>query len=338
MRRKPEQLRAALQKSVAPVYLICGDEPLQVMECQDMVRTAAREQGYTERVVLDASVGIDWPALQFESESLSLFSSRRLIEVRLGASKPGTEGAAAIARYCEQAGTDNLLMVSSAKLDGKAMQSAWVKTVDRIGEIVQVWPVKAEDMPAWIERRLQAQGMTANTETVRLLADRVEGNLLAAVQDITKLGLLAGGRALDTETVLAAVGDSARYDLFALADSFLGGDASRGLRMLRGLRDEGVEPILVCWVLTRELRALCLLAANRRPEEAIPGYRLFPPRDAAMRAAARRLGTPPLRVMLRMATRIDRTIKGVGQGRPWDALTDLCLCMAGKPLGKLQWM
>ena len=338
MRRKPEQLRATLQKSLAPVYLVCGDEPLQLMECQDLIRAAARAQDYTERVVLDASVGIDWPSLQFESDNLSLFASRRLIEVRLGDTKAGTEGGAAISRYCEQAGADTVLMVSCAKLDAKAMQSAWVKSIDRVGEIVQVWPVKSGEMPAWIERRLRAQGFSATPEAVRLLSDRVEGNLLAASQDISKLALLADGQTIDTETVLAAVGDSARYDLFSLADCFLSGKAVRGLRMLRGLRDEGVEPILVCWTLTRELRALCLLAANCRPEESIPGYRLFPPRDAAMRAVARRLGAPPLRAMLRRATRIDRTIKGVGEGRPWDALTDLCLCMAGKPLGRLQWM
>jgi DNA polymerase-3 subunit delta len=332
MRRTPEQLRAGLQKGLAPVYLITGDEPLQSMESQDAIRAAARAQGHTDRTVLDVQSGINWQALRFTADSLSLFSSRQLIELRLAGGKPGVEGAEAITQYCAQPSPDVVLLISSGKLDGKTLQTGWVKAIEVQGVLVQVWPLKSSDMAAWIMARLQVRGLNAAPEAVRLLADRVEGNLLAAAQDIDKLALLSGGQILGVREVLAAVGDSARYDLFSLPDSALAGDAARTVRMLRGLRDEGVEPVLICWNLTRELRALNLLAQGRRPEENIRGYKMFGQRESLLQAAARGLGAEKLKRLLREAIRIDRVVKGAAQGQPWEELTSLCLSLAGKPL------
>lgn len=332
MRRTPEQLRAGLQKGLAPVYLIAGDEPLQSMECQDAIRAAARTQGHTDRTVLDAQNGIAWQALRFTADSLSLFSSRQLIELRLGDGKPGTEGAETITQYCAEPSPDVVLLISSGKLDGKTLQAGWVKAVEAQGVLVQVWPLKSGEMTAWIKARLQSRGLNATPEAVRLLTDRVEGNLLAAAQDIDKLALLAGGQTLDVREVMAAVGDSARYDLFGLPDSALAGDAARAVRMLRGLRDEGVDPVLICWNLTRELRALNLLAQGHRPEEIIPGYKMFGQRESLLRTAALRLGAEKLKRLLREAIRIDRVVKGAAPGQPWEELTGLCLSLAGKPL------
>lgn len=337
MRRRPEQLKTALGQGLKPVYLVTGDEPLQRLESEDAIRAAARAQGYTDRTVFDVAPGMDWAALQFEADSLSLFASRRLIELRMGEAKLGQEGAQAVAGYCQRPSPDVLLLISAARLDSRSQQAAWFKTVERLGDIVEVRPIKIEQMPAWIGARLAHRGLKATAGAVRLLADRVEGNLLAAAQDIDKLALLYPDRAIDEAEVIAAVGDSARYDLFALADTALAGDAARAVRVLRGLKDEGAEPVLVCWALLRELRAACCLAGGVAPESVMPGYRLFPPREQFLRGAVRRLGIGALRRMLRYAARIDRAIKGAGSGEPWDDLATLCLHMAGRPFGDLRW-
>ncbi|MGQ0657411.1 MAG: DNA polymerase III subunit delta [Chromatiales bacterium] len=339
MKRSVEQLGASLKQRLAPVYLITGDEPLQRLECADVVRAAARAQGYDERIVFDSDTGIDWAALRLEADSLSLFSTRRFIEIRLQEAKVGAEGGEALRAYCRNVAQDVLLLIDAPKFDGRIQQSEWYKAIDAVGEIIAVWPIKAEQMSAWITRRLAARGLSASGDARRLLADLVEGNLLAAAQDIDKLALLAPAGTLEAGDILAVVGDSARYDLFVLADTALAGDAARVLRMLRGLRDEGAEPVLLCWSLTRELRAASLLAAGTRPDTVIPGYRLFPPREAVLDGAVRRLGTVELRRLLRQAISIDRIIKGAAAGDPWSELTTLCLCIAGAgPQGDLRWI
>lgn len=333
MRRNPEQLLASLDRGLAAVYLVTGDEPLQRMECADAVRVAARRQGFDERLVFDSSTGIDWSQLRFQADSLSLFASRRLIEIRLHEPKVGADGGEALRDYCAHPADDTVLLISAPKFDSRSQGAEWFKGIERTGDVVAVWPLRVDEMPRWIAQRLRAAGLQATPDAVRLIADRVEGNLLAAVQDIEKLSLLAGGREIDVDAVIAAVGDSARFDLFALADTALGGDAVRAVRILRGLKDEGAEPVLICWSLARELRAACALGGNGRPEALMPGYRLFGPREGILRNAARRLGIGSLRRLVREATRIDRVAKGAAAGDVWDDLTALCLAMAGKPLG-----
>jgi DNA polymerase III subunit delta len=333
MRRNPDQLAGSLSRGLAPVYLVSGDEPLQRMECADAVRAAARAQGYDERLVFDGSTGIDWSQLRFQADSLSLFASRRIIEIRLHEPKVGSDGGEALRDYCAQPAEDTVLLISAPKFDSRSQNAEWYKAIDRAGEVVQVWPPRIEEMTRWVGQRLRTAGLQATSEAVSLIADRVEGNLLAAVQDIEKLSLLAAGREIDVDTVIAAVGDSARFNLFSLADTALGGDAVRAVRILRGLRDEGAEPVLICWSLARELRAACLLGGNARPEAVMPGYRLFGPREGILRNAARRLGVKTLRALLREATRIDRVAKGAAAGDVWNDLSALCMAMAGKPLG-----
>ncbi|MFO1435849.1 MAG: DNA polymerase III subunit delta [Gammaproteobacteria bacterium] len=343
MRRSPDQLAASLERKLARVYFITGDEPLQRMECADAVRAAARAQAFDERVVLDSSTGIDWQALRFEADSLSLFASKRIIEIRLHEPKVGADGGEALRDYCSNPGDDTLLLISAPKFDNRSQNAEWYKALDRVGEVVQVWPIKTKDMPRWISKRMQQRGLKAAPEAVQLIADRVEGNLLAAVQDIEKLALLMDGEDIDVETIVGVVGDSARFDLFTLADTALAGDAARAVRILRGLRDEAAEPVLICWSLARELRAASILAGGGRPEQvmvppvASPPYRMFPTREAPMKAAARRLGHARLQSLLLQATRTDRVAKGQAAGEVWDELTSLVLAMAGKPLGESVW-
>jgi DNA polymerase-3 subunit delta len=343
MRRSPDQLAASLDRKLAPVYFITGDEPLQRMECADAVRAAARAHAYDERVVLDSSTGIDWQALRFEADSLSLFASKRIIEIRLHEPKVGADGGEALRDYCARPGEETLLLISAPKFDSRSQSAEWYKALDRLGEVVHVWPIKSEDMPRWLSRRMQQRGLKATPEAVQLIADRVEGNLLAAVQDIEKLMLLTDGTSIEPETILAVVGDSARFDLFTLADTALAGDAARAVRMLRGLRDEAAEPVLICWSLARELRAACILAGGGRPEQimvppvASPPYRIFPAREAPMKSAVRRLGRERLQALLLQAARVDRVAKGQAAGDVWDELTALVLAVAGKSLGENVW-
>lgn len=337
IRRNPDQLLAGLKRGLAPIYLITGEEPLQRMECADAVRAAARAQGFEDRIVFDSSTGIDWAALRFEADSLSLFGGRRIIEIRLHEAKVGAEGAEALRGYCAGPAADTLLLISAPKFDARGQAAEWYKAVDRAGEVVQVWPVKPEEMPRWIANRLEARGLAATPEAIRLLADRVEGNLLAAVQDIEKLALNSGSGPVDADTVLTTVGDSARFDLFSLADTALSGEAARCVRVLKGLRDEGAEPVLICWAVMRELRAAALLCAGMRPEQGIPGYRMFGGRESALRAAGQRLGLKPLRRLLRRAARVDRIAKGAAAGDAWGELVSLCLAAAGRPVGGSAW-
>lgn len=337
MRRSVEQLAAALERGLAPVYLITGDEPLQRLESTDAVRRAARTQGYDERVVLHSDTGIDWSALRFQADSLSLFASRRLIEMRLHEPKVGSDGSEALRDYCAAPAPDVVVLIAAPKFDSRSQSAEWYKAIDRAGEIVQVWPLKTAEMPRWIAKRLAARGLKATPEAVRLLADRVEGNLLAARQDIDKLALLTRGE-VTVETVMAAVGDSARFELFAYSDTALAGDGARAVRMLRGLKDEGVEPVLICWALIRELRAASLLSAGTRPETAIPGYRLFPARETLLKSIARRLSGNRLRNALRHATHIDRMVKGAAPGDAWGELTVLTLHLAGREFGSAPWI
>ena len=238
-----DQFAAQLKGDLAPVYFIYGDETLLVNECADAVRAAARQRGYSDRQVFSVESGFDWNSLLAASDSLSLFSERRILELRLPTGKPGKEGAGVLRAYAERPPEDTLLLVVSAKLEPAARRSKWVRALDKAGVSVPVWPVEPAQLPAWIDRRMRAHGMQPSRDALQLLAERVEGNLLAADQEIEKLYLLHGSGSLDLETVTELVADSARYDIFGLVDAALAGDAVYAQRILGGLRAEGVEPV-----------------------------------------------------------------------------------------------
>ncbi|MCC7414087.1 MAG: DNA polymerase III subunit delta [Gammaproteobacteria bacterium] len=338
MRLRPDQLDSALAAGrLAPIYLVTGDEPLQAMECADAIRAAARRAGAGERIVLDVEPGFEWGSLAAESGSLSLFSSRRLIELRLGTARAGVEGSKVLAGYAESAGSDDVLLVTAARLDAKALQAAWCKAFDRVGVIVQVWPLAARELSGWLERRAGARGVTLPPGGASLIADRVEGNLLAAAQEIDKLALRLGdGGAIDADGLWATVSDSARFDAFGLVDAALNGEVGRCLRILDGLRAEGVEPVLVSAVLAREIRTLATVAeacaGGMAPDQALAAARVWDKRKPFVRSALRRLRVAGARQLLRRAARLDRTVKGWGEGAPWEELTWVCLGLAGVPL------
>ncbi len=334
MNLRPEQLQERLRAGLAPVYLISGDEPLQQGEAGDAVRGAARAQGFGERQVMHVEGGFDWQSLLAEANALSLFAERKLIELRLPSGKPGAAGTKALLAYLERPPEDTVLLIVSGKLDKAAQKTQWFKAVDRAGVTVQVWPVEPRELPGWIERRLRQRGLSPAAGAAALLAERVEGNLLAAAQEVEKLVLTCGGGELSVEAVAAAVANSARFDAFGLVDAALLGDAARVTRMLHGLQTEGVEPLALLWAVVRELRSLAQMAAQ--VEAGVPRdralSRVWGKRKGAVGAGLARHNARRWQQMLRRAARIDRIAKGAAAGNAWDELLQLLLLLAGVQL------
>jgi DNA polymerase-3 subunit delta len=328
-----DQLHGHLQQGLRPLYLLSGDEPLQLGEAADAIRAAARAQGFAEREVMHVEGGFDWNNLSAASHTLSLFAEQRLIDLRLPSGKPGKEGGAALADYAANPPPDTVLLVSSGKLDKNAAKAKWYKALDSAGVTLQVWPVEAAALPQWVVQRMRSRGLSAGPEAARLLAERVEGNMLAAAQEVEKLRLLYGETVIDAEMVEQGVADSARYDIFELVDTALLGDGPRVARVLEGLRGEGVEPILILWALVREIRALEEMAyevEHGASVDAVMGSRwVWDKRKPAVRAGLKRHNQRRWSQLLRRAVRIDRMVKGAEQGNPRDELLQLALLMAG---------
>jgi len=336
MQLKPEQLDAHLNRQLAPVYFISGDDPLRVMEAADAVRGAARAQGYDERDVLTVQSGFDWYSLQSEAGNLSLFSQRRIIDLRLPTGKPGKEGAQALRDFAQQVPEDTLLLVTAGKLEPAARKSKWVQALDAAGVVLFVWPLDARQFNAWVEARMRKRGLLPTAEAVGMLADRVEGNLLACVQEIDKLYLLQGEGEVDAEMITRLVADSARFDVFGLVDAALAGRVARSVRILQGLQGEGVAPQVVLWALAREIRQLAAMSAQVAAGQAVSGvlgrYRVWPGRKTLVGTALKRLRPAQCNAMLRRCAEIDRISKGRGAGNAWDELLQLICELAGKPV------
>ncbi|MDH4608199.1 DNA polymerase III subunit delta [Pseudomonas sp. BN102] len=340
MKLNPAQLGKHLQGQLAPVYVVSGDEPLLCQEACDAIRTSVRARDFSERQVFNAEANFDWGLLLEAGASLSLFAEKRLLEVRLPSGKPGDKGAAALLEYLARPPEDTVLLLSLPKLDGSTQKTKWAKALIDGPDVqfVQVWPVEAHNLPQWIRQRLSQAGLAANQEAVDLIAARVEGNLLAAAQEIEKLKLLAEGGQVDAATVQAAVADSARFDVFGLIDAALNGEPAHTLRTLEGLRGEGVEPPVVLWALARELRLLASLA--QQYSQGVPLEKAFasarPPvwdkRRPLVSRALQRHPASRWNQLLQDAQRIDAQIKGQAAGDPWNGLARLALLLAGQRL------
>jgi DNA polymerase-3 subunit delta len=262
MQLRSDQLPTALARGVRPLYTIHGDEPLLAQEAGDLIRAAARAAGYTERKVFSVSgAHFDWSGLLGAAQAMSLFAERQLIEVRIPGGKPGKEGSEALQRYCESLSDDVVTIVHLPRVDRQQQGSAWFAALDGAGVSVRVDPVERKALPQWIAQRLAAQGQRvqegdAGAQTLAFFADRVEGNLLAAHQELQKIALLYPQGELGFEQIEAAVLNVARYDVFKLGEAVLAGQTARVLRMLDGLRAEGEAPVLVHWTLAEDIRAL----------------------------------------------------------------------------------
>ena len=336
MNLKLQDLGTRLKSGILPVYIVSGDEPLQMGEACDMIRTVLRANDYMEREIMQVDKHFDWSRLAAAASELSLFSSRRILELRMPGGKPGDKGSKALQEYAQRPAEDTVLLVISGKLDKSAQNSKWYKALDSIGAAIAVWPVETKQLPMWLKQRLQAKGLEATPDALALLAERAEGNLLAASQEVEKLVLLHQGGAVDAQAVAYCVTDSARYDVYALVDASLEGQTKRVLRMLEGLRAEGTEPILVLWALSRELRSLHTMAQSVAQGQSIDAVmrqaRVWPKRTTFIRKTLQRHNTESCLRMLRTAAAIDRMIKGRETGNVWDELLQLSLMLAGLQL------
>ena len=315
---KGDQLAAHLERELRPLYVLYGDEPLLVLEAADALRKRAREQGYSEREVLTALPGFDWGQLLAAGGNLSLFGDRKLIDLRIPSGKPGKEGGAALQQWCQHLSPDNLLLITLPELDWREEKTAWFAGLVNAGVVVKLNAPPLGELPGWLAGRLRRQQQSADNDALRFIAERVEGNLLAAHQEIQKLALLYPTGKLTLEQVRSAVLNVARYDLDDLRDALLQGDLARVARTLAGLEQEGEAYPLILWAMTEEIRALytirCGLDQGRPGDQLFRDARVFGPRQMGIKKALQRLSTATLEGALRQASQIDRLAKGIGQG------------------------
>jgi DNA polymerase III subunit delta len=324
-----EQLAQHLERGVKPLYTVYGEEILLALEACDRIRGRCREEGYTEREVLSVEAGFDWSQLAATGNSLSLFATQRLLELRIPGGKPGNDGAEALRRYAVDLAPDVVTLISLPKLERAQQSSGWFEALDAAGVMVAANPVTVARLPRWIADRLALQNQHADEQTLAFLVNCVEGNLLAAYQEVQKLALLFPAGNLDLGQVKDAVLDVARYDVFKLGEALLAGDAPRFYRMLNGLRGEGAAPPLVLWALAEEVRALLHvgrgLAAGRALPQLLREARVWGVRAGLVPASARRLTARELEDALLHAARVDRMIKGLSRGDVWDELLHIGL-------------
>jgi DNA polymerase-3 subunit delta len=321
-----DSLATHLAQRLLPAYLISGDEPLLSGEAADAVRARARAAGFTEREVHFIERASDWDDVRASAGNLSLFGSRRLVEIRLASARPGAAGNAALVALLEARDPDLLLLVIAPRLDREAQGADWVRAVEIHGAWLAVWPVDAGRLVDWLRGRSRNLGLEANAEALELLASRIEGNLLAAHQELSKLTWLARDGAVTVDTVLASVADSARFDVFQLGEAVLLGETTRALRILAGLRAEGTEPTLALWALTRALRDLWTAHTDGA---APPAWQR---RTAALGKAVQRAPRLSFPALTQRAVRADRMIKGRLIGDAWDEMALLVTELCGQPL------
>jgi len=321
------QLDGQLRKGLSPLYAVHGPEALLALEACDRIREAARKDGCTEREVFFAEPGADWNRFGAGAANLSLFASKRLVELRIPTGKPGAEGGRAIEAYCARLPGYVITLVALPQLEWQQQKSKWYEALERAGVLVEARAVSRDELPEWLAERLSRQGQKASVETLEWMADRVEGNLLAARQEVEKLALLLPRGEVSLQAIRDAVTDVSRYERDTLLDAIHASDAGRVARVVASLEAEGEPLPLLLWTLTEELRLMMALAANQRPRRFIP-----PDRMSALQKTARRHDTASFDRELLRAHRIDRMIKGIETGDPWDSVVELALGLAGRPV------
>lgn len=329
MKLKPEQISTHLKKEVLPVYLISGEVPLIIQETCDLIRTTATQLGFSERETLLNESGFDWQSLIDSGNMLSLFGDKKLIELRIPTSKPGDKGSKAICSYLEQPSPDNLLLIICGKLDAASQRSKWFKAIEKAGATIQVWPIEIRQLPSWVNARLKTKNISIDQDACQILAEKVEGNLLAAAQEIEKLALLfPDGGQLTSEEVLQAVTNNARYDLFSFIDQTLLGNRAKAIKMLRGLKEEGNETPIILWALTRELRLLTQISEdsnNMNMAACFKKHRVWDKRKPIISANLQKNKKSDYQQMFQLAAKIDQSIKGLSPDSAWDLLERLTL-------------
>lgn len=332
MRLLQAQLAAHLKSGLHPLYALIGDEPLAQRECLDELRKAARNYGYEERTSLTAERNFNWQQIQHYGQSISLFASKRLLEISIPSGRPGTEGGKAIQSLCNTPIPDTTIVIVLPSLERDAKNSAWFNALESQAQVISLQPVTADNLPKWIAERLALQKQTAAPETLEFLANQVEGNLLAANQEIQKLGLLYSEGRISDESVRAAVLNVSRLDAFQLGEAVLSGDAERTVRILQGLQDEGENPVAVMnplmWVLRPLVRLKYAELRGDNLTAVMTGERIYGDRQMLTKRALSRFSLRQLEAALQKMADIDRIAKGVMLGDAWLEISRLCFGLA----------
>ncbi len=320
-----------LKAGLKPVYLVSGDEPYQCRETVASITRAVAAAGFSQTVKLHVESGFDWSELEAEASALSLFSDKKLIDLKMPTAKPGKDGGVVIKALVESNNPDTVMIIQSGKLEGSSKKSAWYKAIDKFGVHIEIWPLKHRDTERWIRKKLQQAGFQASHDAVRVLMSRVEGNMLAAVQEIEKIGLICDPGELNEKMVLDAVSDSARYDLYEFADSVMQGDKDRVVLVLAGLREEGINENQIIWVLSDRLFKLTMyLEALASGSDLKPVFaRLWNNQISLTKSAGNRISMGDAYALLDQAYRLDAMAKGRIEGNVWDELLQLCLNFSG---------
>jgi DNA polymerase-3 subunit delta len=335
MRLKAEQLDNALQQSLQAVYLVHGDEALLVEEAADKIRQQARQAGANDREVWHVEGRFDWSQIKWQEQSLSLFASQRLIEIRLPSGSPGKEGGEALRQFAAEPPQDITLLIISGKIDNRSQKAKWYSELDKLGVTLPVWPVDAQQLPRWVAQRMQQKGLNSDINIATLIAERVEGNLFAAAQEIDKLVLLADKGEIDKTLIEQSVADNARFEAFGLMDSVLAGQSAKIPRIIERLRAEGVEILAVFSAVSWTLRRLVDMSIQLQQGQAME--RVFasqkPPvwdkNKAMTRHALQRYDSQRWQQFLTQMAEIDQAAKGVIKTCPWRLLEKLCLQVSG---------
>jgi DNA polymerase-3 subunit delta len=336
MEIRPNDLPRHLSRKIESLYVVHGDELLLALEAGDEIRSAARRAGCDERDVLVVEPGFKWDAFIGANANFGLFGSRKLIDLRIPGGKPGLDGAKALESYAANPNPDNVTLITLPRLDRATLNSAWFAALSQTGATIAVQPIERETLPRWIAARLARQNQRASDEVLTYLAERCEGNLLAARQEIEKLALVLPEGEITLEAVESTTTDVARYDVFQASEAWLAGDAARTVRILTALEAEGEAVTLAVWQMTEDLRAIASVHAAQKNgvpiAAAVRNARAWGRRQAALEKGVRRI--PPTRIgaMIIAAARLDALAKGLTAGNPWESLTSLALAVAGKPV------
>jgi DNA polymerase-3 subunit delta len=335
MKLRANQIKEHFSKGqLLPIYILSGDETLLMQEAADQIRNTCRQLGFTERDLFPVESGFDWSNLLEAGNSMSLFGDRKILEVRHDKPKFDDAAKKTLQRYCDDPNPDNVLLLIIPKVDKKTLSTKWFQKLETSGALIQIWPIDINQLPQWIHQRMRGTGLEPSREAVQLLAERVEGNLLAASQEVEKLVLLRGKGPVDVQDIEESVADHARYNLYDLVDEALKGNDSHAVKMLNQLRAGGTEPAVLLWAFSKELRNLAgmaqLLGNGMATARVMQEYRVWENRKNTIQSALQRLPANAFRHCLLESARIDQAIKGMGQGNPWDGFTTIILWLSGK--------
>lgn len=336
MKVYPNKLADELKKGGRRVFVVSGDELLLVQECCDLIRSTLSKTGYSERDLFHVDSKFDWGSVLYSGNSMSLFAEKKLIEIRMASAKPGDAGGKALTALVNELDADTALLIVLPRVDQGTQRTKWFKSIESAAAFVQVWPVEAHEMPRWLEGRFRQAGLKASREAILAMAQRVEGNLLAAVQEIARLKLIVSGDKVELDDVVEGVADSARYDVFKLIDSAFLGDVTRSIRMASGLRAEGVDVLFIVNMLARELRSLEVMKSDinsgQSPRDVLKRARVWDKRVPMVTKCLERHDVAGIRDMQVRLGRIDRMVKGILPGDPFREIQLLITTLAGAHL------